>query len=96
MIPDEAGLTSVIPKSLSKYEKKRASLAASDTATSSASTADNAMHFCTCDFQLNGHPYTYVTAPDVLLRPFCHDSVMTPCIIILDLTLTRHFTAKES
>ncbi|SOV05167.1 uncharacterized protein UDID_17855 [Ustilago sp. UG-2017a] len=26
----------------------------------------------------------------------CHDSVMTPCIIILDLTLTRHFTAKES
>ena len=26
----------------------------------------------------------------------CHDSVMTPCIIILDLTLTRHFTVKES
>ncbi|SOV01597.1 uncharacterized protein UDID_18137 [Ustilago sp. UG-2017a] len=26
----------------------------------------------------------------------CHDSVMTPLVIILDLTLTRHFTAKES
>lgn len=63
------GLTSFIPKSLSKY-KKSASHATLDAVANSTSTADNATHFCMCDFQLTGHLYTYVTAPDMLLHLF--------------------------
>ena len=48
--------------------------------------------------EAQGCPAGEARTPDQysMKKALCHDSVMTPCIIILDLTLTRHFTAKES
>ena len=40
------------------------------------------MHFCMCDFQLTGHPYTYVTAPDMLLRLFVGSDVQFALVYV--------------